>query len=81
MSNIPNGPPSRSLKGRVAIVTGAGCVGTGIGNGRAISIMLADDGCNVVCLDINLEWARVTTQLVNSKPGRGIAIATKGDVT
>lgn len=74
-------PPSRSLRGKVAIVTGAGCVGEGIGNGRAISILLADDGCDVICLDRDLSWATKTAELANSKPSRGTAIATQGDVT
>lgn len=81
MSTIPSEPPSRSFKGRVAIVTGAGCAGDGIGNGRAISIMLADEGCNVVCIDRQLEWAVKTSEIANSKPGRGKVIATQGDVT
>ncbi|TLD03677.1 uncharacterized protein PgNI_11545 [Pyricularia grisea] len=80
-SDIPNHPPSRSLRGRVAIVTGAGCADSGIGNGRAISILLADDGCDVVCLDMNLDWANKTVEMVKTKPGRGTAIATQGDVT
>ncbi|KAI6325403.1 hypothetical protein MCOR29_003796 [Pyricularia oryzae] len=80
-SDIPDQPPSRSLRGRVTIVTGAGCAGSGIGNGRAISILLADDGCNVVCLDMNLDWANKTVDMVNAKPGRGTAIAMQGDVT
>lgn len=78
---IPTVPPSRSLKGKVAVVTGAGCVGDGIGNGRAISILLVDDGCNVVCLDRELSWAEKTAEMANSKSGRGQAIACQGDVT
>jgi NAD(P)-dependent dehydrogenase (short-subunit alcohol dehydrogenase family) len=81
MSEVPLQPPSRSLRGRVAIVTGAGCAGDGLGNGRAISILLADDGCNVICLDMNLDWATKTAEVANSKPGRGAAIAAQGDVT
>jgi NAD(P)-dependent dehydrogenase (short-subunit alcohol dehydrogenase family) len=81
MSDIPKDPPSRSLHGKVAIVTGAGCAGDGIGNGRAISILLADDGCNVICVDRDLEWATKTAEMANSKPGRGKAIAVRGDVT
>lgn len=81
MSTIPTDPPSRSLRGKVAIVTGAGCVGEGIGNGRAISILLADDGCNVLCLDRNPEWAETTAKMANSKPNRGTVVATGGDVT
>ena len=74
-------PPSRSLRGKVALVTGAGCVGEGIGNGRAISILLADDGCNVICLDMNKSWAEKTAEIANAEAGRGGVIATQGDVT
>jgi NAD(P)-dependent dehydrogenase (short-subunit alcohol dehydrogenase family) len=79
--DIPTEPPSRSLKGKVAIVTGAGCLGDGIGNGRAISILLADDGCDVLCVDLNLEWANKTVDMIGSKPGRGRALAFQADVT
>lgn len=78
---IPTEPPSRSLKGKVAIVTGAGCLGDGIGNGRAISILLADDGCDVLCIDLNLEWANKTVDMITSKPGRGRALPFQADVT
>lgn len=79
--DIPSDPPSRSLAGKSAIVTGAGCLGDGIGNGRAISILLAEDGCDVICVDLNLEWANKTVELVESKPGRGRAVAIRADVT
>lgn len=78
---ISSQPPSRSFKGKVAIVTGAGCEGDGIGNGRAISILLASDGCHVICVDRNLEWASRTVDIVNSEPGRGEAILAEADVT
>lgn len=81
MSEISAQPPSRSLKGKVAIVTGAGCAGEGIGNGRAISILLASDGCDVLCLDLNLDWATKTAKLVNAQAGSGRAIAVQADVT
>ncbi|KAK1687572.1 2-(S)-hydroxypropyl-CoM dehydrogenase [Colletotrichum godetiae] len=81
MSEIPSEPPSRSFKGKVAIVTGAGCAGDGIGNGRAISILLADDGCNVVCVDRDMSWASKTCDMVATKPGRGETLAVEGDVT
>ncbi|KAJ6051438.1 hypothetical protein N7499_010802 [Penicillium canescens] len=80
-AGIPSYPPSRSLAGKAAIVTGAGCLGDGIGNGRAISILLADDGCDVICIDLNLEWANKTVEMINSKPGRGRALAFRADVT
>lgn len=80
MTEIPTEPPSRSLWGKAAIVTGAGCAGDGIGNGRAISILLASDGCNVLCLDQNMGWAAKTAEMANSKPNRGKALQFQGDV-
>lgn len=79
--DISTEPPSRSLRGKVAIVTGAGCLGDGIGNGRAISILLADDGCDVLCVDLNLEWANKTVDMIGSKPGRGRGLPFQADVT
>lgn len=81
MSGIPTQPPARGLKNKVAIVTGAGCAGEGIGNGRAISMMLANEGCNVVCVDLNLEWAQTTANMSSSEPHCGRAIACTGNVT
>ena len=79
--DISSDPPSRSLAGKVAIVTGAGCEGDRIGNGRAISILLARDGCSVICVDQNVEWVSKTVDMVNSKPGRGKAIVAQANVT
>ncbi|KAI4941394.1 hypothetical protein J4E86_010426 [Alternaria arbusti] len=81
MATVSSEPPTRGLKGKVAIVTGAGCDGDGIGNGRAISIMLADEGCHVLCLDLNMEWAQKTAEMAASKLHRGRAIAIQADVT
>lgn len=81
MAEIPTDPPSRSLVGKTALVTGAGCHGDGIGNGRAISILLASDGCNVVCVDRDIDWANKTVEMVSSKPNRGNALPFQGDVT
>jgi len=39
------------FRDRVAIVTGAGCVGPGWGNGRAIAVRLAEEGALVVAVD------------------------------
>lgn len=80
MASISSEPPSRSLAGKVAIVTGAGCAGEGIGNGRAISILLASDGCDVICVDQNPDWAATTVHMVNSKP-RGKGLVAQADVT
>lgn len=73
--------PTRRLEGRVAIVTGAGSRAEGIGNGRAASILLAEAGARVVCLDLNLEWAEVTVSMISKEFGKDKAIALKIDVT
>jgi NAD(P)-dependent dehydrogenase (short-subunit alcohol dehydrogenase family) len=72
--------PTRSLKNRVAIVTGAGGLTDGIGNGRAAALLLAEDACAVVCVDLKLELAQNTVDLITSER-RGAAIAVAGDVT
>lgn len=42
------------LAGKVAIVTGAGCVGPGWGNGRAIAARFAEEGAQVFAVDKDL---------------------------
>ncbi|PPQ97235.1 hypothetical protein CVT26_000761 [Gymnopilus dilepis] len=73
--------PSRSLAGRVAIVTGAGSRSNGIGNGRAAAILLAEAGAQVVCLDVNLEWAEVTVSMIAKEFGDDKALALRTNVT
>jgi NAD(P)-dependent dehydrogenase (short-subunit alcohol dehydrogenase family) len=72
--------PDRSLQGKVAIVTGAGSVGEGIGNGRATSVLLAQDGCNVICVDLQPELAEKTVDIIK-KEVKGKAVSMSADVT
>jgi len=64
------------LKGKVALVTGAG---SQIGFGKAIALALATEGCDVIVNDINLADARLTAAAVE-KLGRK-SLAVKADVT
>lgn len=41
----------KRFENKVAIVTGAGCVGPGWGNGRAIAVRLAEEGAKVFAVD------------------------------
>jgi len=72
--------PTRSLANRVAIVTGAGSKGDGIGNGRAAAILLAEAGASVVCVDLLLEDANGTVEMILAD-GKGAGLAITGDVT
>jgi NAD(P)-dependent dehydrogenase (short-subunit alcohol dehydrogenase family) len=44
----------KRLEGKVAIITGAGCVGPGWGNGRAAAVIFAEQGAKVFAVDNNL---------------------------
>jgi len=48
------------LKDRVAIVTGAGSVGPGWGNGRAIAVRFAEEGAQVLAVDLDENRLRET---------------------
>lgn len=67
-------PASSSLAGRVAIVTGAGSRGAGIGNGRAAAILLARRGARVLLLDAQLDTARETQRLIDADGQTGLAM-------
>src|SRR4030042_2838279 len=63
------------FKGKVAIVTGAG----GGGFGTNICLMFAKEGANVICNDIDHNWADKVAKEVSELGGKGIA--TYADVT
>ncbi|KAF7846009.1 hypothetical protein BT93_L5611 [Corymbia citriodora subsp. variegata] len=80
MPDTESSRPIRSLKGRVAIVSGAGSQGSGIGNGRAAALLLAEAGCDVACVDMNAADAERTAEMINAE-GHGQAIALSANVT
>jgi len=72
-------PDDWGLAGKVAIVTGGGAAGTGIGNGRAAAILLARAGTKVVVVDKALDLADKTVAMI--KDDGGEAIAFEADLT
>lgn len=60
---------SGRLAGKVAIVTGAGCVGPGWGNGRAIAYRFAQEGARVFAVDRSLEAMAETLERVSAIQG------------
>ena len=67
------------LTGKVAIVTGGGTAGDGIGNGRAAAILLARAGARVLVVDRQLDLARRTVEMITQAGGDAVACA--ADVT
>lgn len=54
------------LAGRVAIITGAGSVGPGWGNGRAAAVRFAEEGATVIATDIDLGATAETRALLDA---------------
>jgi len=52
------------LAGKVAIVTGAGSRGPGVGNGKAVAILFAREGASVLCVDQAIERSEETCALI-----------------
>lgn len=66
---------SAGLDGKVAIVTGGGAQGTGIGNGRAACILLARAGASVLVVDRQLDLAQATVKMIAEAGGKAVAFA------
>jgi len=74
------GPEDDSgLTDRVAIVSGGGAAGDGIGNGRAAAILLARAGTKVLVADLDLRLAERTVEMIQAEGGT--AAAQSGDIT
>ncbi|MGE0224417.1 MAG: SDR family NAD(P)-dependent oxidoreductase [Acetobacteraceae bacterium] len=61
------------LVGKVAIVTGGGAAGDGIGNGRAAAILLARAGAHVLVVDRDLALAERTVGMIAAEGGSAAA--------
>jgi NAD(P)-dependent dehydrogenase (short-subunit alcohol dehydrogenase family) len=57
------------LQDRIAIVTGAGCVGPGWGNGRATAVRFAEEGAKIFAVDRDLDSIKETVERVKAAGG------------
>jgi NAD(P)-dependent dehydrogenase (short-subunit alcohol dehydrogenase family) len=67
------------LAGKVALISGGGAAGDGIGNGRSAAILLARDGVKVMVADRDLASAQRTVEMIQAEGG--VAEAMASDVT
>ncbi|WP_026204604.1 SDR family NAD(P)-dependent oxidoreductase [Actinomycetospora chiangmaiensis] len=67
------------LRGRVAVVFGAGSSGAALSNGRAAALAYAAAGAAVVAVDRDAEQAALTARLVGEQGGRALDV--RADVT
>jgi len=57
------------LQDRIVIVTGAGCVGPGWGNGRATAVRFAEEGAKIFAVDRDLDSVKETVDRVTALGG------------
>src|SRR5881398_993397 len=61
------------LKGKIAVVVGAGSIGPGWGNGKATAVTFAREGAQVFCVDRNNAAAEETAAIIRSEGGHASA--------
>jgi len=57
------------LKNKVALITGAGSIGPGWGNGKATAVLFAREGAKVFAADINIAAAEETKSIIDREGG------------
>src|SRR5512140_1828669 len=67
------------MQGKAIIVTGAGSIGPGMGNGKAASILYAREGGRVLLVDRDRSAAEETRRLIVAEGGQAEVFS--GDVT
>src|ERR1700687_3205169 len=74
--NVNNRQRERSmqrLKGKTAMVVGAGSIGPGWGNGKATAVTFAREGAQVFCVDRDAAAAAETVKIIASEGGQAAA--------
>ena len=69
----------KRLQDKVAIVTGAGSIGPGWGNGKASAVLFAREGAKVFAVDLNRAAAEETKGLIDQEGG--LCTVHQADVT
>lgn len=57
------------LKGKVALVFGAGSIGPGWGNGKATAVAYAREGARILAVDLNVAAAEETSGIIRGEGG------------
>lgn len=73
MSNNGATNKDERLRGRVALILGAGTSAPGVSIGKACSIAMARSGACVAALDFSMDAARDTVQVIESEAGTATA--------
>src|SRR5258708_22541243 len=63
----------QGLKGKTALVVGAGSIGPGWGKGKATAVTFAREGAQVFCVDRNAAAAEETVKIIASEGGKATA--------
>ena len=59
----------KRLEGKIAMITGAGSVGPGWGNGKATAVLFAREGAKVFAVDINPGAVEETQGIIHGEGG------------
>ena len=60
---------SKRMENKVVLVSGAGSIGPGWGNGKACSVLYAREGAKVIACDINMDAAIETANIIKKECG------------
>src|ERR1700761_8173643 len=61
------------LKGKIAMVVGAGSIGPGWGNGKATAVTFTREGAQVFCVDRDAAAAEETVKIITGQGGQATA--------
>ena len=62
------------VAGKVALVTGAGSIGPGWGNGKAAAVLYGREGADVFAVDFRAEAAEETRAIVEGEGGNCVTM-------